>query len=92
MEGATSWDAWAMWMASLRDRARYGVDGGDGKMKDVPQDAAAGRKTPSVSSRRRMASPVRMVLNFRLCPASGSSMWVMMRSLMRQAMHGWTLL
>jgi hypothetical protein len=33
--------------------------GGDGKMKDVPQDATAGRKTPSVSS--RMAFPVRMV-------------------------------
>jgi hypothetical protein len=33
------------WMASVRDRAGFEVDGGDGKMEEVLQDPATGQKT-----------------------------------------------
>jgi hypothetical protein len=50
-----------MRMASLRDRTGYGVDGGDRKMEEALQNAAAGRKTLSVSSRRGIKGPMHMV-------------------------------
>jgi hypothetical protein len=46
-----------MYMASLRDRAGYGVDGGDGKMEEVLHGATVGQK----NAIHLLTSPVRMV-------------------------------